>query len=301
MGVTCARKKQCDAAISHIEACYAIQQAILEDANEIVQNTAYYLDSLRIDSLTSERNTFNNDHGACKPDTTPNEIHHVIQNAPQRLKSQPNFSNDRQENTEPLVATKPVIKQRVSRIDSKPTYLTRSGPNLGQSEQISYPMICLGSLQVEARISERIHHSLEGYSGSLALQSFGGVRELSLLCRRPAIASKHKTMSQNIIHCGVLTMKKRERLRVSFIETWKDMVQGIPILENPITSWAFCTSSLKNTMMHFPIWKTLSESTPMLWVLNIQMFHLLSCSKDWLNLLLKGLMIRWLQCSEYGV
>ena len=71
-------------------------------------------------------------------------------------------------------------------------------------------MICLGSLQVEARISERIHHSLEGYSGSLALQSFGGVRELSLLCRRPAIASKHKTMSQNIIHYGVLTMKKRE-------------------------------------------------------------------------------------------
>lgn len=124
MGVTCARKKQCDAAISHIEACYAIQQAILEDANEIVQNIAYYLDSLRIDSLTSERKTSNNDHGACQPDTTPNEIHHVLQNAPQRLKSQPNFSNDRQENTKPLVATKPVIKQRVSRIDSKPTYLT---------------------------------------------------------------------------------------------------------------------------------------------------------------------------------
>jgi tetratricopeptide (TPR) repeat protein len=73
-------------------------------------------------------------------------------------------------------------------------------------------MICLGNLRVESTISERIHQSLEGYSDSLALQSVSGVRELSMLCRRPAISSKKKTMSlsQNIIHYGVLTIKKRE-------------------------------------------------------------------------------------------
>lgn len=210
MGVTCTRQNQYDAAISQLQQCYAIQEAILEHTNEIVQSTAYYLDSLRLLALTSAAETSNNDLEANQPETT--EKHNVLQHDPRILKSRPDFRNDRRGNAEPQIVTNPIIKHGGLSNDSKSTSLTRLGPDSGQRKQISYPMICLGNLRVESTISERIHQSLEGYSDSLALQSVSGVRELSMLCRRPAISSKKKTMSlsQNIIHYGVLTIKKRE-------------------------------------------------------------------------------------------
>jgi tetratricopeptide (TPR) repeat protein len=182
IGVACARQNQWDAAISYLEACYAIQQAVLEDVSELIQNTAYYLDSMRVLSLTTSPKAFNNGHGADQSDATPNVDH--------------------QNEFEPQSITK--IKQVELCIESKPKNLTITG----QSEQVSYPMICLGDLRVEATISERVSQSLEGCSYRLGLQNFGGVRDL--LCRRPAVSPKHKVMSQSIIHYGLLQMKKRE-------------------------------------------------------------------------------------------
>jgi tetratricopeptide (TPR) repeat protein len=204
MGVTCARQNQCDAAISYLEACYAIQQAVLENTSELVQSTAYYLDLMRTLSSTSSPKASCNNHGANHSGKTLNEKQNDIHNHPHRLESQPKFHNNRQDELEPQSITKPVIKQVELCIENKSKILT----NIGQSEQISYPMICLGDLRVEATISERISLSLEGCSYRLGLQNFGGVRDL--LCRRPAVSPKHKTVSQSIIHYGALKMKKRE-------------------------------------------------------------------------------------------
>jgi hypothetical protein len=151
--------------------CYAIQLAILEHTNEIVQCTAYYLDSLRILALTSAAETPDNDLEANQPNTTPN----VLQNDPRILKSQPNFCNDRHGNAEPQIVTNPIIKHGGLSIDNNFTSLTRLGPDSGQRKQISFPMICLGNLRVESMISKRVHQSLEGYSVSLALHSVSGV------------------------------------------------------------------------------------------------------------------------------
>ena len=89
----------------------------------------------------------------------------------------------------------------------KSTNITESGPDLGQIEQITYPIICLGNLRVKATISQRIYQSFEGCSDSIALQKFDSLRELSLLCKRP---SKHKSVSQKIYNYGLQTMIKRE-------------------------------------------------------------------------------------------
>ncbi len=177
MGVTFARQDQYDAAISYVEACYGIQKAVLEDVSELVQSTLHYLNSMRKVSLTTSPKAFKNGSGANQSGTAPNED-----------RRKPN----------------PIIQHVKSCAQSNSKKLT----NTGKSEQISYPIICLGDLRVEATISERISQSLEGYSNGLGLQNFGGVRDI--LCRRTAVSPKHKTISKSIIHYGVLHMKKRE-------------------------------------------------------------------------------------------
>lgn len=142
--------------------------------------------------------------------TTGGSCTHRLVSQPITTPSEQKPAKSRQKNT-PHVSTDQLIKQ--SELGNlgidKSTNITWSGPvdYLGHMEKMSYPIICLGNLRVEATVSQRIHQSFEGCSDSIALQKFDSLRELSLLCKRP---SKHKTVSQKICNYGLQTMIKRE-------------------------------------------------------------------------------------------
>ena len=205
VGVTCAKQHQVEAATSYMTSCYAIQQTILDSNHKIVLSTAYYMGSLRNLVPGPALEETESSLGEDQPIAARDESQHTLYD--NRAVHLSRSYNDHTEMTEP---TRRAHDDDLKKRSTPEIVAVAAGQNANSSQggelSNSYPILCLGSLRVEATVSQRVHLSLEGCFDSLSRD-----REPNLLlCRRSNIPSKYKTMSRNLIQKGVQAIKKRE-------------------------------------------------------------------------------------------
>lgn len=205
VGVVAASSGWSDLALSHIQACLAIQQALFGDNNRVVQSTTYYLESLRsrIPALVERKKASN---------VKQHEVNHRVS----------------QDMTEPqqFQGVEPIHIQFQEELDLQPKeFINQKSQSSSQGQQkIGYvaggandtPLLSLGNLRAEDTTAQRVHKTLESCADSFAKQGFDKSHHLNMLtCKRlhPSINLRNqRTLSQNILNYGLQTMKKREAM-----------------------------------------------------------------------------------------
>jgi tetratricopeptide (TPR) repeat protein len=197
IGVTCARQKHYHAAFKHTEASHAMQEALLGPNNELTLNTLFYLDLIKKMIATSEG-----------PET---KMH---TNVPQNhtLGSPQRITRTQTDEVLDILDFNPASPGR--RVNSENDTATKHGLSFfSKSNEISYPMLSLGSLKVEATTVEQVRDCLDRYDTNL---SKGKDRRnhvsimRSLLCKKPIQGTKQPSISSKLMNFGMKTLRKRE-------------------------------------------------------------------------------------------
>ncbi|KAL9185053.1 hypothetical protein ACHAXT_002830 [Thalassiosira profunda] len=223
VGAVCARQAQHASAASHLQACLAIQRALLGGDDPVVRSTAHYLDSAR-ERAPAKSPVPGNRLGAKlnSEQSPPRAVMPAQPTAHARGSNPCSAPTEQGTSTADSQVTAPSGRRPIShskgaqessqsqrqQVASRILKGAQSGP--AGPGQTSQPMLALGSLRAEATAAQRVQQSLEGCADSLALQGVGKGRNVSLLCQRPAPVPTKQTISQSVLNFGLQTMKKRE-------------------------------------------------------------------------------------------
>ena len=206
VGVVSARQHDVAAAISHLQTCLSIQEALLEETDEVVQSTSHYLASLK-KKLPSSSPPAN----ATSKQAITNQT--ILPKQQVKTEHQPKATHTQVIGDTQLNRPMPVksdTPKGILKASTKGGVQTEKG-----NGEVSHPMLRLGSLRAESSVSQRVKKSLEGCaSDSLALGSMSRANNYLttvLMCKKPPPkTSRNRTMSHNLINYGLQTMKKRE-------------------------------------------------------------------------------------------
>lgn len=197
IGVTCARQKHYHAAFKHTEASHAMQEALLGPNNELTLNTLFYLDLIKKVIATSDG-----------PETKAHK------NRPQNhtLGSPQRINRTQTDQVLDILDFNPASPGR--RVNSDNNTATKHGLSLfSKSNEISHPMLSLGSLKVEATAVEQVRDCLFRYDTNLSkgkdrMKHVSIMR--SLLCKKPIQGTKQSSISSKLVNFGLKTLRKRE-------------------------------------------------------------------------------------------
>jgi len=238
VGVSCAKQKQYETAVSHIDACFSIQSTLMDESEAIVQTTLYSLNLLK-SLVPTSRTSYDTlmdamgsgmiliDISSQSSSAKPMLVKPKVTEYTSEEESHPNKHFDKRSKSPRLRSS---ITRRCkapaassSEIESEIKY---DYPFLTKNNEISHPMISLGSLRNEATSAERVQQSLETCEGNQSLEqgankikgsiytnqvAIGRNQNLRLICTS---VKDSKTLPQNIINFGLRRIRRRETQRV---------------------------------------------------------------------------------------
>ena len=202
IGVACARQKHYRAAIKHIEASHAMQEALLGARSKLAKNTLFYLDVLKKVS-----------HQAKGPPVRTTAADNSTAISPEKVQKKEIL-----EPTQAITSKKPEVLGMLDINPNSPGQLLMRAQNghdkcatllSAKSHQVSYPMLSLGSLKVEATPIERVRHCLGRYESSVMTGKDHVSIGRNLLCKMPH-GTKRTGIRGKLMSFGMKTLRKRE-------------------------------------------------------------------------------------------